>query len=69
MPLQMVRILLLVFETSMAISSKLGTDRAMISIQTYEIGLFPKGGGGILDSLSRHAPLKNHVIDWYNVNC
>ena len=53
----------------MAISSKLGTDRAMISIQTYEIGLFPRGGGGILDSLSRHAPLKNHVIDWYNVNC
>ena len=30
----------------MAISSKLGTDRAMISIQTYEIGLFPRGGGG-----------------------
>lgn len=67
MPLQMVRILLLVFETSMAISSILATGRAIISIKTSELGLFPRGG--IQDFLSRGAWLKNDLIDWYNVNC
>ena len=53
----------------MAISRKLATGRAIISIQTSEIGLFPRGGGGIQDFLSRGALLKNDIIDWYNVNC